>query len=198
MIVSHFVVFLFLHFKRGICKNLGSNVLKYEDNCIPVLGLGVITDYYNFLPRLINSIDYCVDNFVIVSTEYANTSLLHPVMEMNKFIGNYKVISKERFLFSVSEGWNIILKEYPRSRWFMIVAYDIYFLPGQLEKMARRFCDQSGLHIPTNDNSSILLSFSNWVNADVVDCAYNMFALLPEVISSVGYFDENLFPVRDC
>ena len=168
-----------------------------QTDCVPVMGLGAVVDPLHFVPRLITSVDYCVENFVIVVTSFSLdniTSSSVPLLKNSSYIRNFTIVIREKYIFSVSEGWNTILHTFPQAKWYIIIAYDILLRPGQLEKMSRRFWDESGYHFQRN--ISTILAFSNYDNADVRSCAYNMFAVKRDVFQNIGIFDENLFPVR--
>ena len=170
--------------------------------CVPIAGLGIVADPQIFFPRLANSIDFCIDNFILVKTTHLNLTDGINILKLSPHIKNLTVIIRENYLFSVSEGWNTILKTYPDSAWFLILAYDIELRPGQLELMSSRFWDQSETHVINSNYTSarnhippLLLVFSNYENADVAACAFNIFGFTNQVIQDIGYFDENLFPV---
>jgi len=175
-------------------QNVSSDI-----GCIPTAGLGVITDPQQFFPRLAKSIDYCIDNFVLVKTESVNLTEGIDNLIHSSHIKNLTIIQREKYFFGVSEGWNTILKAFPNSPWYLVLAYDIELRPHLLELMSRRFWDQSQSHISINSTHNIaenpiLLAFSSYENADVSQCAYNIFAFTQQVLQDLGYFDENLFP----
>jgi hypothetical protein len=166
------------------------SVSGYQYPCIPVMGLGFISDPMHFLERLISSVDFCVENFVIVGSN------------KNEFIEKYSAQLHENLtylpqpysLIGVSEGWNLIFRTFPASPWYLITAYDVEFLPGQLEEFSRRFWKESSAAVDgRKEEIQTNFAHTKWQNLPGGK-GFNLFALSQQVIENCGYFDENLFP----
>jgi len=165
--------------------------------CIPVMGTGVVADPMNFVPRLAQSIDFCVNNFVLVKAKGMILTEGINILQSSPHIRNLTIITHEYGLFSVSEGWNLVLKSFPDELWYLISAYDVEFKENQLQAISNNFWRDSGFKI-INDvikRTSINLNFVfvNWENME--PAGYNLFAISSLVIRAIGYFDENIFPV---
>ena len=152
---------------------LGSH--KYYFPCVPVMGVGVVSDPQNFLLRLVKSIDFCVYRFVLIRSSYVDLQDSIDLLRRSNHIKVLSLITYNYSISSVAESWNIILRSFPKEPWYLICAYDVVnrtLLLGE---------------------SSINIAFSNWRNME--PSGYNLFALSLEVINEVGFFDENIFPV---
>jgi hypothetical protein len=154
--------------------------------CIPVMGFGFIDDVKGFVPRLLSSIDFCIDNFIIVISK--NTKLHYDSTQYPN-IKNMTIHRHPYELLGVSEGWNKILHSFPYSPWYLISAYDVLFLPGQLKAFSHRFWSRSLF----NSNKTVNFAHTRWSNMPGGK-GFNLFALNQEVIQNCGYFDENIFP----
>lgn len=176
--------------------------------CVPVLGVGIVGDTRGFFVRLVKSIDSCVSNFVLVKSSYVNASEGISLLRGNKFVQNVTIVNIDAVVVSCAEGWNIIVGSFPSAPWYALVAYDVYFLPGHLQKFAERFWRESGrkdlASIPKciletkHDFGFIphitkLMAFPNWVN--MIDAGkYNFFAIDSTLVTAAGAFDENFYP----
>jgi hypothetical protein len=166
-----------------------------SDNCIPVIGFGVISDPMNFCQRLVSSIDFCVTNLVVV---HPSDYILHlngekvPFHEAVLSWQNKSLIKKVTLLplpyslIGVAEGWNKIIRSDASAPWYMITAYDVEFLPGQLSEFSRRYWSESLFNV-TN------FAHTKWLNLPGGK-GFNLFAFSRSVIENCGYFDENIFP----
>jgi hypothetical protein len=170
--------------------------------CIPVMGFGFIHDPKNFTGRLITSIDFCVEQFVIVFPE----SYIHdksdglPFIEVSRHwfqgspVRNVNYVPMKTTLIGVAEGWNLIISSY-KAPWYLIAAYDVEFFSGQLESLSRRFWVDSGQHSAQHIAPSVKLNFvhTKWQNLPG-GRGFNLFGLSRDVIDNCGLFDENVFP----
>ena len=174
---------------------LGSH--KYYFPCVPVMGVGVVSDPQNFLLRLVKSIDFCVYRFVLIRSSYVDLQDSIDLLRRSNHIKVLSLITYNYSISSVAESWNIILRSFPKEPWYLICAYDVEFASKQLKTFSRRFWEQSGWRVVNRTlllgESSINIAFSNWRNME--PSGYNLFALSLEVINEVGFFDENIFPV---
>jgi hypothetical protein len=96
---------------------------------IPVIGVLTLTRH-DLLFRLINSIDYPVNNFVILfqnCTEIPYNFFKH---NKNPFIMKYTLIASDMNI-GVSRGWNYILKNISSEKgYWLISGDDNYFEKG--------------------------------------------------------------------
>lgn len=160
--------------------------------CIPVMGLGFNEDIRNFVPRLLNSIDFCVDHFVIVVPKRLSNLVRVSLTESSQHLPNIEFKSIPRDVIGVAETWNVILNAYPSAPWFLISAYDVMFLPGQLSDFSKRFWKRSGL-LDRRINATVNFAHTKWFNMHGGK-GFNLFALTQEVVHNVGFFDENIYP----
>ena len=179
-----------------------STTAGFDYPCIPVLGFAVVSDPMRFTSRLIDSIDFCVQQLVIVHAREYNF-WGHNRIPLYSQIKNVTIIKHRHSVIGVSESWNIILKSFPAAPWYLVSAYDVLFLPDQLKLFSYRFWRRSGLAIPVYDGSGnagkvTLLSNVNFAHTRWANMpggkGFNLFALSREVIENCGYFDENIFP----
>ena len=182
-------------------------------NPIPVLGI----PHYNrpdLLARCIRSIDYPVENLVLVQQGPESTELcLEPQSTGSTVIfGWSREFSKQvngRDVFKigmvdhgfcsapigaihcirhpnagVAGAWNEIIKLFPSPRW-MIVNNDIEFAPGDLRKMEHFIAGY------TSDNRPGIFYGNHGAS---------WFSITADCVEKVGLFDENLHPayLEDC
>lgn len=175
-----------------LCFFTSSN--QIEVPCIPIMSIGIVGDTMNFFPRLIHSIDHCIDNLVVMRSMKSGTSVDHAVSVIRskpQIFKNLTLIESSHNIFSASEGWNAGLKIFPESKWFLICAYDVEFLPRQLRRFTRRFFNDTGIY-PASNLVKNNFVFSNWQN--LLPGGYNLFAFTNQVFKALGYFDQNFFP----
>ena len=178
-------------------------VMPFSYPCIPVMGFGFIRDPKNFTGRLIASVDFCVEIFVIVYPEKyvheANNQLLFPDVYKqwlgNSHIKHMKFVPMDSPVIGVAEGWNLIIKS-AQAPWYLITAYDVEFFSGQLEAFSRRFWVDSGQVSSTpDDRTPAKFNFvhTKWQNLPG-GRGFNLFGIARDVIDYCGYFDENIYP----
>lgn len=163
---------------------------------IPVLGVGVVDDSELYLLRLFYSIDYPVKHkIVVVGGQEGNV-----VAQVGHILNNFENVTSIQCtqLIGVSEGWNAILTAFQREEWFLIVAFDVAFMPGSLKLFAERFWVDSQEHqVPTENLTD--MGFFNIANFHVrkggfSSGAYNAFAVTQRLMRRAGLFDENIYP----
>mmetsp|Transcript_2949 Transcript_2949/g.3110 ORF Transcript_2949/g.3110 Transcript_2949/m.3110 type:complete len:395 (+) Transcript_2949:79-1263(+) len=177
-------VFLLISLKFVIPGN------NYNANCIPTIGTAVVSDPNEYLPRVLLSIDFCVNEVILYHGYNMNLTSYGNILEENKFVERYQIVEDSRYLFGVSEGWNAILRISEKSNhpWLIMVAFDIIFPEGELQRLNSLY--RSGY----NSHNGNIFAYVNYVNFDTKLAAYNTFLMSQEVVSRVGYFDENFFP----
>jgi GT2 family glycosyltransferase len=131
---------------------------------IPVLIIPVL-NRFDLLEKSLESIDHPIDNILIINNakeEYTpsrkdlNIHILH--MPSNQ---------------GISGSWNLGIKSFPHSSWWLISSADTSFKPGSLN----RFEELSG---PSKFVKSI--------------ASYSCFSLGEEIVKNVGLFDEYIYP----
>lgn len=132
---------------------------------IPVLIIPVL-NRYDLLDRLLESINYPIENILIVDN---GGKYLLPEKFSHMPI---KVLNMPSNL-GVAASWNLGIKVYPHSPYWLFSAIDVTLLPDTLEKTAKE-C--------TKDN----LTISNY--------GFSYFAVGSEIVKKVGLFDENYYP----
>ena len=149
---------------------------------IPVIGVPTINGG-KWLKRLINSVDYPVNNFIIFNnngrgliTEVLDnfTKIKHP------WIKNIEVCHLPSNL-GVPTVWNLIIKSYINSPYWLITQDDIAFTPGLLKKMHE---------ITLNGDIDMVHASNGWFDRG----SYDLFVIKESVIKKIGLFDENLSP----
>ena len=161
--------------------------------CIPVMGFGYNDDPLDFVPRLLRSVDFCVDHLIVVAPQRMEGRVKEMINSLN-LPANINVephFFPWRFV-GVAETWNYIIRASPDAPWFLICAYDVQFLPMQLEMLSQRFWKRSG-NLSPGDNVTANIAHTRWLNMPGGK-GFNLFALSREVVGNVGLFDENIYP----
>lgn len=183
---------------------LVKSALSFSYPCIPVMGFGFISDPKNFTGRLISSVDFCVEKFVVVyPANYVHDrsmNLPFPIhveqwIQTRGVIQNVVYVPIQSYLIGVAEGWNFILKA-AAAPWYLITAYDVEFFAGQLEALSRRFWTDSGQYVKDLGSSAVVrynFIHTKWQNLPGGK-GFNLFGVARDVIDNCGYFDENIFP----
>jgi GT2 family glycosyltransferase len=131
---------------------------------IPVLIIPVL-NRFDLLDKSLESIDYPIDKILVInnSTEEwipkrkdLNIHILH--MPSNQ---------------GISGSWNLGIKSYPHSPWWLISSADTSFMPGSL----KQFDEYSSSDRCVKSNAS-----------------YSCFSLGDKIVSKVGLFDEYIYP----
>ena len=145
---------------------------------IPVIGTAVVNSSY-WVSRLIMSVDYPVENFVIINNNGRGEidSELDNLKNLNKkFIDNIKVCHMPSNI-GCSGAWNLIIKCYMNSPYWIIVNDDVSFGPNLLEEF-------NDTQIVNPDVGLIHAKSGNW----------DLFLIKDFIINEYGLFDENLYP----
>jgi GT2 family glycosyltransferase len=140
---------------------------------IPVLIVPVLCGPV-LLHRMLASIDFPVDELVIID----NGHVLPPGRQVVENVQRTHVITMPNNL-GVSGSWNIGIKGTPYAPWWMIVNFDVVFLPGTLQSMAEQ-----------SDPDVLLLGYGepDW------QYRFACFTVGERVVESIGLFDERFFP----
>lgn len=152
-------------------------------NKIPVIGAAVVNSSY-WVSRLIMSVDYPVENFVIINNNGRGEidSELDNLKNLNKkFIDNIKICHMPANI-GCSGAWNLIIKCFMNSPYWIIVNDDVSFGPGLLKE----FYDIA------NGDPDIGMIHAN--AGDFNLGAWDLFLIRDHVIQNFGLFDENCYP----
>lgn len=144
---------------------------------IPVLGTAIVNTPY-WLYRMVMSVDYPVDEFVVINNNGRN--------EISKELDNLQHLS-HRYIkkFSIchmprnigcSGAWNLIIKCYMNSPYWIISNHDLSFNPGFLESVHNAAQD--------SDTGIVNGGYNQW----------EIFLIKDWVIQKYGLFDENFYP----
>jgi len=99
---------------------------------IPVLGFATLTRF-DMAQRLIDSIDYPVENLVIID----NSGKREFVPKLNEFVKDLWLIQVPHGL-GANGAWNLIIKSTPSAPYWVIPNDDSWFAPGALQKIAEQ------------------------------------------------------------
>lgn len=149
---------------------------------IPVIGTAVVTNPF-WVSRLLFSVDYPVDNFVIFNNNGRGqiTEELDALTKIkHKFVKNIVVCHLPANM-GVSTAWNMIIKCYMNSPYWIIVNDDVSFGLGFLEEMVSKAEDPE-------------VGVVHGKSGDFEVGSWDLFLIKDWVIQQYGLFDENLYP----
>jgi GR25 family glycosyltransferase involved in LPS biosynthesis len=150
---------------------------------IPVIGAPVVNSTY-WISRLIMSVDYPVENFVIINNNGRGEidEELDRLAQMNhKFIDNIKVVHMPANI-GCAGAWNLIIKCYMLSQYWIIVNDDVSFGPGLLKEMVDTL------------NADPMVGMIHPNAGDFGIGAWDLFLIRENVVKIFGLFDENTYP----
>lgn len=157
---------------------------------IPVLGTAIVNGVH-WLDRLIQSVDYPVDNFVVFNNNgrgQITKELDELASRPHPFIKQFHICHLPHNI-GCAGAWNMIIKSFITAPYWIIANHDLQFGPGMLESMVSKandpevgmvHCSASGEYVG-DDISRNLGSF---------EC----FLLKDWVVEKIGLFDENIYP----
>lgn len=158
-------------------------ILKKNIESIPVIGVPIVNGIH-WLKRLIDSIDYPVDDLFIVNNNGKGelTEELNKMIRLkHPYIKNIKVVHLPANI-GCSGAWNLIIKCYVMSPYWVITNHDISFTSGLLQAMVKS---------SQKENIGIVKG---------KEFQWDLFLIKDSVIQECGLFDENFYPayVEDC
>lgn len=140
---------------------------------IPVLAIPIL-NRGDFLLRCIRSIDYPIDQLVIINNG-SDAGVAAAVRQLQGE-GDFNVCAhRPAHNLGVAASWNWVMKNFPAEYW-LFVGNDIQFTHGDLRNMDRFI----------RDHPEYVMCPANW--------GHSLFALRPSCIEHAGYFDENMWP----
>jgi SAM-dependent methyltransferase len=158
-------------------------IIQKNQSPIPVIGVPIVNGIH-WLKRLIDSIDYPVDDLFIVN----NNGKGELTEELNKMIRlkhphikNIKVAHLPANI-GCSGAWNLIIKCYVMSPYWVIANHDISFTSGLLQAMVK-----------SSQKEDIGIVKGK-------EFQWDLFLIKDWVVQECGLFDENFYPayVEDC
>lgn len=168
-------------------KNSGQNIkIKELVNImekIPVIGAPVVNSTH-WISRLIMSVDYPVENFVIINNNGRGEidDELDRLSQMNhKYIDKIKVVHMPANV-GCAGAWNLIIKCYMLAPYWIIANDDVAFGPGLLKEMVDTI----------NEDPVIGMVHPN--KGDFGIGAWDLFLIRENVVKIFGLFDENTYP----
>lgn len=150
---------------------------------IPVIGAPVVNSSY-WISRLIMSVDYPVENFVIINNNgrgELDIELNRLAKMKHKYIDNIKVVHMPANI-GCAGAWNLIIKCYMNAPYWIIANDDVAFGPGLLAEMAN-IVEESptvGMIHPNPGDYNI--------------GAWDLFLIRENIVQMFGLFDENTYP----
>lgn len=150
---------------------------------IPVIGVPVVNSTY-WVTRLLMSVDYPVDNFVIINNNgrgEIDEELDNLKKISHKFIKNIKVCHLPSNI-GCGGAWNLIIKCFMLSPYWIIVNDDVSFSPGLLKEMVSI----------VEEDQEIGMVHGN--PGDFGVGSWDLFLIRDHIIQEFGLFDENLYP----
>jgi len=162
--------------------------LNNVKNSIPVIGTAVVGNPY-WVSKLLKSVDYPVENFFIINNS-GKGEIDDELNQLSKIKHEYIKSIKVTHMPSnigCSGAWNLIIKCYMNSPYWIIVNDDISFEPGTLKKMYQSALD-----------SEVGIVHGSCGNFDLG--SWDLFLIKDWIIQKYGLFDENLYPAycEDC
>lgn len=152
---------------------------------IPVMGTAIVNSPH-WLARLVMSVDYPVDNFIIFNNNGRGqiTEELDTIAKLpHKYI---KKISVCHLPSNIGCGgaWNLIIKSYLNAPYWVIVNYDVAFTAGFLKEMVAKSQDDEVGIVHGKDGDHKL------------GC-WDLFLIKELAIKRYGLFDDNFYPAYD-
>lgn len=149
---------------------------------IPVIGTAIVNGIH-WLHRLIESIDYPVDTFVIFDNNGRGELVeeLDSLAKIEHTFINKIVVCHMPSNIGVSGAWNLIIKSYVMAPYWIIVNHDVAFTPGLLQEM-----------VTAAEDSEVGMVHPNAGDFNIG--SYDLFLIKDWVIRDYGLFDENLYP----
>lgn len=150
---------------------------------IPVIGVPVVNSSY-WVSRLIMSVDYPVENLVIIN----NNGKGELDLELNRLAKmNHKYIDKITVVhmpanIGCAGAWNLIIKCYMNAKYWIISNDDVAFGPGLLKEM----------HDIIEGSDTVGMIHPN--PGDYGIGAWDLFLIRENIVQAFGLFDENTYP----
>jgi hypothetical protein len=152
---------------------------------IPVIGTAIVNTP-SLLRRLIHSVDYPVENFVIINNNARNeiTNELDTLTkEVHSFIKKITVCHLPGNI-GCAGAWNLIIKSNMMAPYWIITNPDIVYPQGFLKKMTEKSKEEK-------------IGMVHGGAANHGFGGFEIFLIKDWVVQKIGLFDENLYPAYD-
>jgi hypothetical protein len=159
------------------------NTEENQIKSIPVIGVPVVNNPY-WITRLLMSIDYPVDNFVVINNNgrgQIDEELDNLKNITHKFVKNIKVCHLPANI-GCGGAWNLIIKCYMMAPYWIIVNDDVAFGPEFLKEMAE------------TAEADPDIGMIHGHSGDYGVGSWDLFLIRDHIIKQFGLFDENLYP----
>ncbi len=168
-----------------IKKPVNDYLKQVSQKSIPVFGTLVCTTS-KWLIKQLESIDYPIENFIIINN---NSKVLAKELDIivkkeYKFIKNLKVYHMP-YNLGCAEGWNMIIKSFMFSPYWIISNDDVSFGPGVLKNM--NLAAQNSEVGLVHKNPALLPKMEKFGT-------FELFLIKDWVIQKYGLFDINFYP----
>ena len=148
---------------------------------IPVLGVPILNGS-SWLKKQIDSVDFPVENYVIVNNggKEIYLEIQEIISQPHPYIQNFHV-NNVIYNMGVAPAWNLVIKSFMHSPYWVIVNHDVSFSKGFLE----------GLY-ESAQIENVKLVFGK--EGDGGRGSFDLFLIKSQLIQSHGLFDENFYP----
>lgn len=150
-----------------------------QETRVPVYGFPILNKPA-LMERMLSSFDYDVERLYIVD----NGGVVHPD-DVKRFRANNVHIADPGFNMGVAGSWNFIIRANIQAPWWLIGCNDMIIAPGVIAKVVADMEANKG----TPHMCRVAMGNESWGNH------FGLFALNPEAIDTVGWFDENIYPI---
>tara|TARA_B100002019_G_C21222942_1_gene575771 strand:+ start:112 stop:1008 length:897 start_codon:yes stop_codon:yes gene_type:complete len=156
-----------------------------QNEKIPVIGVPIVNGLH-WLERLVESIDYPVENLIIINNsgdKLFKTNLEHKVKawsEKENLIDEIHLLNFPSNM-GVPFAWNCIIKSFLLKPYWIICNHDIAFTPGLLSEM------HNEAQIPS-------VGMVHPCRGNYTQGSFDLFLIKENVIQEIGLFDENFYP----
>tara|TARA_B110000977_G_C10986015_1_gene457959 strand:- start:88 stop:867 length:780 start_codon:yes stop_codon:yes gene_type:complete len=148
---------------------------------LPVLGVPVLNGTH-WLKNQIDSVDFPIENYVIINN--GGPTIYKEIQEIiaqpHQYIQNFHV-NNMVYNIGVAPAWNLVIKSFMHSPYWMIVNHDVSFESGFLKEM-----------FEAAQIENIKLIFGK--GGDGGRGSFDLFLMKSSLIQSHGFFDENFYP----
>lgn len=158
---------------------------KDYSKLIPVFGTLVCTTT-KWIKKQLDSIDYPIENFIIINNnpDLLTRELDGLVKKSYKFIEKLKVYHMP-YNLGCAEGWNLIIKSFMFSPYWIICNDDVSFTPGLLEEMNIAAQDKE---VGMVHHKPIYLPHLKKFGT------FELFLIKDWIVEKYGFFDTNFYP----